>query len=121
MFVPRLGVMWLSRAILFSALAGDKSSADEAASEKIYQRWKKFDRDQAVHDSIVYSDGIMAPHDYSGHEENMASDEESARERMAQILYLYRWRNLLAHDEINETPQNVCAYPTFVVPYVQRL
>ena len=84
----------------FSALADENSSADdicanEPTSEKSANDKQNTNGNQVVHKIITSLDSIMDPSKSMSHTEYIGPmDEESAKARMGDALYLYEW-NLL--------------------------
>lgn len=107
----------------FPAQAGNKASADdmhadEPISEKSTNDEQNSDGNQVDHDStIVRSDSIMKPSNSIVDATNPKSkaeyrgpmDEESARARVGDALYLFKW-NLPAHNEKYESSHTVSSY-----------
>lgn len=83
--------------------------ADEPTSEKYTNDEENFDGDQVDHDStIVPSDSIMDLSDLKNKEEYIGPmDEGSAKTRMGDALFCYKW-NLPADNENIESLHNVC-------------
>lgn len=102
-----------------SGLAGDKPSIDEPrtndvrgdpVAEKSTHDNKYSNRDNIVHDGINPEMKLL---DYNNHTEDTTSvEEDSARTRMGDALYLYQW-NLPAHNEDNDSSHNVYSYLAF--------